>query len=31
VGRHTLVILLCAAALVALFLYWLARMPDAGA
>jgi hypothetical protein len=31
VGRHTLVILLGAAVLVALFLYWLARMPDAGA
>lgn len=31
VGRHTLVILLGAAALVVLFLYWLARMPDAGA
>jgi transposase-like protein len=31
VGRHTLVILLGAAALVALFLYWLARMPDHGA
>jgi hypothetical protein len=31
VGRHTLAILAAAAVLVAMFLYWLARMPDAGA